>query len=132
MNQKKHPKNYIKEWREHRNFTLDELAQLAETYNQQVSKLETSKVRLTWEWMRRLAKPLNCDPADLVEGPPHKLSAEKLLVSKFRQLDENQQTTVLNMAKFLADQNAPSNGGNDEVPDNNAATARPSNDNRAK
>lgn len=58
--------NRIRELRELRGLTIEELAELVGTSHQQISKLELNKRRLTVDWMQRLAKALNCSPAALI------------------------------------------------------------------
>lgn len=62
--------NRIRELREARGLTLEELAQRVGTTNQQISHLELGKRQLTVDWLRRLAAALECHPWSLVEEPP--------------------------------------------------------------
>lgn len=62
--------NRIRELREARGLTLDQLAQAVGTTNQQVSHLELGKRELTVAWLRRLADVLGCHPWALVEVEP--------------------------------------------------------------
>lgn len=58
--------NRIKELREARGLTLEQVAEGADTTFQQVQRLEKGERRLTDKWMARLAKPLGCAPAELL------------------------------------------------------------------
>jgi transcriptional regulator with XRE-family HTH domain len=58
--------NRIREWRRLRSLTLQALAEGVGTTKSQIDKLEKGARRLTVEWMVRLAKPLACDPRDLL------------------------------------------------------------------
>ncbi len=58
--------NRIREWRKLRGLSMDQLAEAARTTKGQIHKLETSKRRLTVDWVVRLAKPLGCDPRELM------------------------------------------------------------------
>ena len=65
--------NRIKEWRSSRGWSLQHLADLVETSRAQIDKLERGERRLTVDWMIRLAKALECLPADLLplqRSPP--------------------------------------------------------------
>lgn len=65
--------NRIREWRQTRGWTLQQLADGTGTSKSQIDKLEKGERRLTVDWMVRLAKPLGCDPRDLLASmPPHK------------------------------------------------------------
>jgi transcriptional regulator with XRE-family HTH domain len=61
--------NRIKQLRQQRGLTLEQVADRAGTTFQQVQRLETGKRRLTDTWMRRLAGALGCRPAELMEDP---------------------------------------------------------------
>lgn len=58
--------NRIKELRDAKKLTLEEVAAVAGTSPQQISKLEKSERRLTTEWMERIAPAFNVDPAELL------------------------------------------------------------------
>jgi transcriptional regulator with XRE-family HTH domain len=64
------PSNRIRELREARGFTLEELAARVGTTNQQISHLELGKRQLTVEWLRRLGAALECHPWEVVERLP--------------------------------------------------------------
>jgi plasmid maintenance system antidote protein VapI len=63
--------NRIHEWRTRRALTLQQLAEAMGTNKSQIDKLEKGARRLTVEWMVRLAKPLGCDPRELLSLAPH-------------------------------------------------------------
>ncbi len=58
--------NRIKELRRLRGLTQDGLGKRIGTGRSQIVKLERGERRLTVEWMRRLARALDCHPADLL------------------------------------------------------------------
>jgi transcriptional regulator with XRE-family HTH domain len=63
--------NRIKELREARGLTLQQVADAARTSLQQIQRMENSHRRLTDEWMRRIAPVLRVHPAELLlELPP--------------------------------------------------------------
>jgi transcriptional regulator with XRE-family HTH domain len=59
--------NRLRELREARGLTLEDLARLLGTTNQQISHLELGKRQLTVEWLRRLGSALECHPWAIVE-----------------------------------------------------------------
>lgn len=61
--------NNIRAFRQNKNWTLQQLADACATSKSQIDKLEKGDRRLTVEWMVRLAKPLGCDPRDLLTAP---------------------------------------------------------------
>jgi DNA-binding XRE family transcriptional regulator len=69
--------NRIKELRRMRGLTQDGLGKLVGTGRSQIVKLERGERRLTVEWMRRLARALECHPSDLLENDPYLQEASK-------------------------------------------------------
>ena len=79
--------NRIKEVRLSRHLTEEQLAELAETTQVQISRLENGRRRLTVEWLMRLSKALECAPEDLLgaitlasfneEATPYNLTDEE-------------------------------------------------------
>lgn len=68
--------NRIKELRDQRGMTLEQVAEGADTTFQQIQRLEQGKRRLTDDWMRRVAKALGCSAAELLAVNPVPNSAE--------------------------------------------------------
>lgn len=60
--------NRIREWRQKRGLSLQQLAEASDTTRAQIDKLERGERRLTVDWMLRIAAPLECLPADLLPG----------------------------------------------------------------
>jgi transcriptional regulator with XRE-family HTH domain len=97
-------KNFIKDIRDDRGLSLEELAQRMNTTNQQISNLELGKRKLSWDWMQRLAGALECHPMDLVEGlPTAETKQEKELLDAYRGLSDGEQRMFGNMLKSLSD-----------------------------
>ncbi len=98
--------NRIKELREDRGWSQEDLAHRAGTTNQQISNLENGKRRLTQDWMKRLADALECHPLDILDGGPGRLKPrEKEMIDKFRGMSEDQQNKVLGVIDLVAPQN---------------------------
>ncbi|MEZ5691439.1 MAG: helix-turn-helix domain-containing protein [Rickettsiales bacterium] len=102
-----HNKNQIKNLRESYGLTLEQLAERAGTTNQQISMLEKGQRKLTWDWMVRLAKALNCRPIDIVEETVD-FSNEEIMdaiknkethevIQKFNNLSETQKAVFTTM-----------------------------------
>jgi len=58
--------NRIKDWRLKRGWSMQQLADKADTTRSQIDKLERGERRLTVDWMKRLSDPLGCAPAELL------------------------------------------------------------------
>ena len=95
--------NRIKELRKAGGLPLKKLAELVGTSNQQISHLEKGRRRLTLEWMERIAKALNCQPADLL-GNFSQIQDEKerAMLELFRGLSEEQKEAFLQATAALA------------------------------
>jgi transcriptional regulator with XRE-family HTH domain len=95
--------NRIRELREKRGLSLQQVAEGAGTTFQQIHKLELGKRRLTDEWMRRLAPVLGVHPAALLlefsEGQ-HSLNEsvdEVLLLEAWRMSDAAKRWQVIDV-----------------------------------
>ena len=91
--------NRIRAFREARGWSLDKLASLTNTTNQQISNLETGKRRLTAEWLQSLGIALGCHPWALVaDDLPQPLNPGEIqLLGSFRGLTAPQQRAVLQL-----------------------------------
>ncbi len=61
--------HFLREWREARGLTLEQLGEAVHAHKSTISKLETGERRLNTDWMRRLAPPLSIKPTDLLRKP---------------------------------------------------------------
>lgn len=69
-----------------------------------ISDLERGTMHLTVDYMRRLAPPLNVDPADILSRSDNPLSltpTERDLLERFRSADEQQQDQLHRVAEAL-------------------------------
>ena len=102
--------NKIKALREERGWSMARLAEACHppTTASQINKLEKGKVRLTVDWMRRLADALECHQLDIMDGGPAMLKPrEKALVNLFRGLSEEEQKAFYGAASALAKPSTP-------------------------
>jgi len=96
--------NRVKAFREARGLSLDGLAGLADTTNQQISHLETGKRRLTVEWLQRLGSALGCHPWELVSDDlPQNLGREELhLLEAFQRMSAEQRKALLQLVDAIS------------------------------
>ena len=96
--------NRIRVFREAQELSLDSLAALVGTTNQQISLLETGQRRLTVEWLVRLAEALSCHPWALIaDDLPKQMRPEDLrLLERFRRMTGNQQAELLRFLETIA------------------------------
>jgi transcriptional regulator with XRE-family HTH domain len=67
---------YLREWREHRGLTLEQLAEKVDASVGQVSMLETGDRGLSARWARKLALALDTAPGNLLDYPPDQSPAK--------------------------------------------------------
>lgn len=65
-----HPRHFIREWRKHRNLTLERLAERIDVTHGALSQLERGETNYTQPMLEALADALQCTPGDLVTRPP--------------------------------------------------------------
>lgn len=91
---KKYPKNYIKELREARGMSLEDVAQAVGVTNPYVSMLEQGKRGLSWMMLRKLADAFQCNPLEITEGTSRpeepRNRQEKEMLRKFRGLADGE------------------------------------------
>lgn len=94
--------NRIREIRDAKGLTLEQVAEGAGTSNQQISKLEKGGRRLDLEWMARVSRGLGCDPWELL---PPSLSVPpdaRELARYYLMLNEDDRKAVRHLAQRLA------------------------------
>jgi transcriptional regulator with XRE-family HTH domain len=64
------PRHFVRQWRNHRGLTLEELAERVGVTHGALSQLETGRTRYTQKMMEALADALNCTVADLLIRDP--------------------------------------------------------------
>lgn len=71
--------NRIREIREQRGLTVQQLAERLQCSYQQVIRLERGQRRLSQQWMERIATALSCRPGELIESELPEGMAETLI-----------------------------------------------------
>lgn len=104
--------NRIAELRRERGLTQEALAENLRTTRAQIANLERGARGLTLEWMRRLARALNCTAADLLieEDVGLRLTdREAEMVGSWRELPSELQSRLYNAVNaFMAAPTGPS------------------------
>ncbi len=62
--------HFIRQWRKHRGYTLEQLAERIGMSHQNLGKIERFKVPYNQELLENLAAELRCAPADLIVRDP--------------------------------------------------------------
>ena len=69
------PVYFFKEWRKHRGYNQEELAELVGVTTSSISQLESGKQGFTDSTLAALALALECSPGDLLMRNPLRISA---------------------------------------------------------
>jgi transcriptional regulator with XRE-family HTH domain len=96
--------NRIKEWREKRHLTQQQLAAKIKCNHTYIGRLETGGRKIKEEWLRKLAKALSVGPEDLLNSDDvMALQADTaLLHSLVADMTTEQRRILLELAKTLA------------------------------
>ena len=70
--------NHLREWREFRGMTLEQLADAVDTSPGMISMLESGDRGLSAKWLRRLAPALKTTPGHLLEHDPNSIATDVL------------------------------------------------------
>jgi transcriptional regulator with XRE-family HTH domain len=92
--------NRIREFRERANLSQVELAELCNTSQPQIDRLEKDERRLTVDWLQRLAKPLKCQPVELV-GTALLEQPQLTMLHLFGRLSEQQRHALLGIGDMI-------------------------------
>lgn len=64
------PRHFVRAWRKHRGYTLEQLAEIVGVTHGALSQLERGEVNYTQPMLEALADALACSPADLIMRDP--------------------------------------------------------------
>lgn len=85
-------RHYIKEWREKRNLTQDQLAERLGTTKTSISRIESLKQAYTQDFLEACAEALLTDPASLIMRDP---TDDEAIWSLWDQAKPGQRKTIL-------------------------------------
>ena len=85
----KRPRHFIREWRQFRGLTLEQLAERIDVTHGALSQLERGIINYTQPTLEALAFALQCEPADLIMRDPR--SEAWALVDSLRGMPESEQ-----------------------------------------
>ena len=89
---------FLKQWRKHRGYTQERLAEMTNLSKPYISQLESGVRQFTHETLVVLAEALSCDPADLIMRDP---SEPDGIWSVWETLSGPQRRQVVEIAKTL-------------------------------
>jgi transcriptional regulator with XRE-family HTH domain len=85
---------FLREWRQHRGFTLEQVADRLETTRGVVSELERGERRMNDGWISGFAWVYGCEPADLFHDPKRPTPNELLAQSASMMMDATPEQTA--------------------------------------
>jgi transcriptional regulator with XRE-family HTH domain len=84
-------RTFIRAWRNHRDLTIEQLAERTEISTASLSRLESGKQKYTQGHIEAIADALNCRPADLIGFDPQTFNYETWRVIEGAKPEERQQ-----------------------------------------
>lgn len=72
----RHVPHYLKEWREFRQMTQQELADAIDTHKSVISDMERGKLQLSPKWLNRFAPVLQTQPGHILDHDPNDLDSD--------------------------------------------------------
>jgi transcriptional regulator with XRE-family HTH domain len=93
------PRHYLREWRQYREMTLEQLAEAVGTTKGVISELELSKKGLSLKWLYRLAPALQTSPGMIVDYHPEMVDHEAM--AAFLSLGGEEKNQVLKIIGAL-------------------------------
>ena len=100
---KGNPRHFIRAWRKHRGYTLEQLAEMVGVTHGALSQLERGDVNYTQPMLEALARNLSCEPADLIMRDP---SNPEAIWSIWDTLKPAQKSEAMDFIRYLQDKSA--------------------------
>jgi transcriptional regulator with XRE-family HTH domain len=91
---------FIKQWREHRNLTQDDLAERLETSKASISRIESGQQAYTQDFLEACADALNTDPASLLMRLPPK-DGEETMWSLWEKAKQGERQMIENIVRTV-------------------------------
>jgi transcriptional regulator with XRE-family HTH domain len=91
--------NYLRQWREFRRMTQEQLAELVGTNANMISYLESGERGLSAKWLRRLAPVLETTPGMLLDHDPAALDSD--LIDIWAHADARERQQISSIAKAV-------------------------------
>ena len=92
--------NYLRQWREYREMTQEELADIVGTSANMISYLEAGERGLSAKWLRRLAPALKTTPGHLLEHDPNDMPTDILDI--WAAIDERDRKTAIRVLESFS------------------------------
>jgi transcriptional regulator with XRE-family HTH domain len=96
-----HPGHYVREWREYRGLTQEQLAERIGKTHGAVSHLENGKSRYTQRMLEAIGEALSCEPGDLLTRDPRVDNAVADLGAMLRKVSVAEQQRAVRILREL-------------------------------
>jgi transcriptional regulator with XRE-family HTH domain len=97
------PRHFLREWRKHRGFTVEHLADLVGVTHGAISQLERGKVSYTQPMLEALAVALACSPADIVMRNPLDESAPWSILENLQKASPDDRARIVRAVQALTE-----------------------------
>lgn len=94
-------RNYLRQWREFRKMSQDDLAKKAETTKSVISLLENEKRSLSSKWLRKFAAILDTEPGHILDNNPNDLDTD--IIAIWSRIDDKAQAMKV-LRSFISDE----------------------------
>jgi transcriptional regulator with XRE-family HTH domain len=91
--------NHLRDWRNFRKLTQEQLAELVGTNPNMIGYLESGERGLSAKWLRRLAPALNTTPGMLLDHDPADLDSD--IIDIWAHADRRQRSQLSEVAKAI-------------------------------
>jgi transcriptional regulator with XRE-family HTH domain len=95
--------NFVREWRTHRGFTQEELAEAIAYSGSAVSQLENEKAAYTQTFLEAISIALKCHPADLIWSPPYEETVDAKITRALKEVPDDRKEQLLNIILTFTD-----------------------------
>lgn len=99
MARKPQSKHFIREWRKHRGYSLERVAEMIGMTHQNLGKIERGVVPYNQVLLENLAEALTCSPADLIIRDPSRTDAVWDLWETLKPVERTQAINVIRAIK---------------------------------
>lgn len=95
-------RHFLKEWREHRNLTQEDMAVRVKKSRTTYGRIEAGQVPYNQDFLEMAATALQCDVTDLLSHGPNDESALWALIQRLKKTDSGTRERILAVAEALA------------------------------
>lgn len=94
-------RHFVREWRKHRGYTQQQLAEMIGVTDGAISQLERGDTNYTQPMLEALAEALSCEPADLLIRNPQDQSAVWSILDNLKAVDDEMRGKVVRAVREL-------------------------------